>query len=172
VPNAAEPAFGWGADPDPASKSLSFEDFEEPMSRVPSLSSPFLLGFDEIERLLDRVAKGSDGYPPYNIERLARDGANPERLRITLAVAGFTRDELDVSIEENQLVIRGRQQDDKTRHYIHRGIAARQFQRTFVLADGMEVQGADLRNGLLSIDLVRPQPERIVKTIAINEHQD
>jgi HSP20 family molecular chaperone IbpA len=142
------------------------------MSRVPSLSSPFLLGFDEIERLLDRVTKGADGYPPYNIERLARDGANPERLRITLAVAGFTRDELDVSVEENQLVIRGRQNDDKDRHYIHRGIAARQFQRTFVLADGMEVQGADLKNGLLAIDLVRPQPERIVKTIAINEQED
>ncbi len=142
------------------------------MSRVPSLSSPFLLGFDEIERLLDRVTKGADGYPPYNIERLARDGANPERLRITLAVAGFTRDELDVSVEENQLVIRGRQIDDKDRHYIHRGIAARQFQRTFVLADGMEVQGADLKNGLLSIDLARPQPERIVKTIAISEQED
>ena len=142
------------------------------MSRVPSLSSPFLLGFDEIERLLDRVAKGADGYPPYNIERLPRDGVNPERLRITLAVAGFTRDELDVCVEENQLVIRGRQHDDKDRHYIHRGIAARQFQRTFVLADGMEVQGADLKNGLLSIDLVRPQAERIVKTIAINEQGD
>ena len=142
------------------------------MSRVPSLSSPFLLGFDEIERLLDRVTKGADGYPPYNIERLARDETNPERLRITLAVAGFTRDELVVSVEENQLVIRGRQQDDKTRQYIHRGIAARQFQRTFVLADGMEVQGADLKNGLLSIDLIRPHPERIVKSIAINEQQD
>jgi HSP20 family molecular chaperone IbpA len=141
------------------------------MTRVPSLSSPFLLGFDEIERILDRVAKGSDGYPPYNIERLPRDGQNPERLRITLAVAGFTRDQLDVSIEESQLVIRGRQQDDKTRHFLHRGIAARQFQRTFVLADGMEVLGADLRNGLLSIDLVRPQPERIVKSIAINAEE-
>jgi len=141
------------------------------MTRVPSLSSPFLLGFDEIERILDRVAKGSDGYPPYNIERLPRDGQNPERLRITLAVAGFTRDQLDVSIEENQLVIRGRQQDDKTRHFLHRGIAARQFQRTFVLAEGMEVLGADLRNGLLSIDLVRPQPERIVKSIAINAEE-
>ena len=97
------------------------------MSRVPSLSSPFLLGFDEIERVLDRVAKGADGYPPYNIERLPRDGQNPERLRITLAVAGFTRDQLDVSIEESQLVIRGRQQDDKTRQYLHRGIAARQI---------------------------------------------
>jgi HSP20 family molecular chaperone IbpA len=137
------------------------------MSRVPSLSSPFLLGFDEIERVLDRVAKGADGYPPYNIERLGREGQSPERLRITLAVAGFTRDQLDVTIEESQLVIRGRQQDDKTRQYLHRGIAARQFQRTFVLADGMEVLTADLKNGLLSIDLARPEPERVVKTIAI-----
>ncbi len=141
------------------------------MSRVPSLSSPFLLGFDEIERLLDRVAKGSDGYPPYNIERLARSAENPERLRITLAVAGFTRDQLDVCVEENQLVIRGRQHEDKDRHYIHRGIAARQFQRCFVLADGMEVQGADLKNGLLSIELIRPQAERIMRTIAINERE-
>ena len=141
------------------------------MSRVPSLSSPFLLGFDEIERALDRVAKAADGYPPYNIERLARDADTPERLRITLAVAGFTRDQLDVTIEENQLVIRGRQQDDKTRQYLHRGIAARQFQRTFVLADGMDVLGADLKNGLLSIDLARPEPERVAKTIAIREHE-
>jgi HSP20 family molecular chaperone IbpA len=141
------------------------------MSRVPSLSSPFLLGFDEIERVLDRVVKGADGYPPYNIERLAREGNSPERLRITLAVAGFTRDQLDVTIEESQLVIRGRQQDDKTRQYLHRGIAARQFQRTFVLAEGMEVLGADLRNGLLSIDLARPEPERIVKTISISESE-
>ena len=110
------------------------------MSRVPSLSSPFLLGFDEIERLLDRVTKGADGYPPYNIERMARDTHNPERLRITLAVAGFTRDQLDVCVEESQLVIRGRQQDDKTRQFLHRGIAARQFQRTFVLADGVEIE--------------------------------
>lgn len=138
------------------------------MSRVPSLSSPFLLGFDEIERVLDRVAKGADGYPPYNIERLAREGTSPERLRITLAVAGFTRDQLDVTVEESQLVIRGRQQDDKTRQYLHRGIAARQFQRTFVLADGIEVLGADLQNGLLSIDLARPEPERIVRSVAIN----
>jgi HSP20 family molecular chaperone IbpA len=140
------------------------------MSRVPSLSSPFLLGFDEIERALDRVTKGADGYPPYNIERLVRDADCPERLRITLAVAGFTRDQLDVSIEESQLVIRGRQQDDKARQYLHRGIAARQFQRTFVLADGMDVLGADLKNGLLSIDLARPEPERVVKTIAIKQH--
>src|SRR5438309_2171538 len=141
------------------------------MSRVLSFSSPFLLGFDEVERALDRVAKAADGYPPYNIERLAADRKSPERLRITLAVAGFTRDQLDVAIEENQLVIRGRQEDDKSRQYLHRGIAARQFQRSFVLADGMDVLGADLRNGLLSIDLARPQPERVVKTIDITESE-
>jgi HSP20 family molecular chaperone IbpA len=139
------------------------------MARVPSLSSPFLLGFDEIERALDRVAKAADGYPPYNIERMARENGRPERLRITLAVAGFAREELDVTIEENQLMIRGRQNDEQARHYLHRGIAARQFQRTFVLAEGMEVLGADLKNGLLSIDLARPEPERVVKTIAIND---
>ncbi len=139
------------------------------MSRVSSLSSPFLLGFDEIERVLDRVGKAADGYPPYNIERVARDANHPERLRITLAVAGFTRDQLDVTLEESQLVIRGRQQDDKSRQFLHRGIAARQFQRTFVLVEGMEVLGADLKNGLLSIDLVRPQPDRVVKSIAIRD---
>src|ERR1700756_1208747 len=149
---------------------VGYEGFET-MSRVPSLSSPFLLGFDEIERALDRVAKAADGYPPYNIERIARENGQPERLRITLAVAGFTRDQLDVTVEENQLVIRGRQQDEKARHYLHRGIAARHFQRTFVLAEGMLVLGADLKNGLLSIDLARPEPERVVKTIAINEHE-
>jgi HSP20 family molecular chaperone IbpA len=139
------------------------------MSRVPSLSSPFLIGFDEIERALDRAAKAADGYPPYNIERLARDERQPERLRITLAVAGFNHEQLEVTVEHSQLVIRGRQQDDKSRHYLHRGIAARQFQRTFVLADGMEVQGADLRNGLLSIDLIRPESEQTVRSIAITD---
>jgi HSP20 family molecular chaperone IbpA len=141
------------------------------MSRVPSLSSPFLIGFDQIERALDRVAKGADGYPPYNIERLPADANNPERLRITLAVAGFTSDQLEVTIEEKELVIRGRQQEDKGRHYLHRGIAARQFQRTFVLADGMEVRGADLKNGLLSIDLARPQPARVLRTVNITVHE-
>ena len=141
------------------------------MSRVSSLSSPFLLGFDEIERILDRVTKGSDGYPPYNIERVPRAGNIPERLRITLAVAGFTRDQLDVTLEESQLVIRGRQQDDKTRQYLHRGIAARAFQRSFVLAEGMEVLSAELKNGLLSIDLVRPQPERVVRSISIKDSE-
>ena len=138
------------------------------MSRAPSLHSPFLPGFDDIERALDRVTRAtSDGYPPYNIERLPRSEADPERLRITLAVAGFTREELDVSVEENQLVIRGRQQDDKDRQYLHRGIAARQFQRAFLLADGMQVLGADLKNGLLSVDLARPEPERVIRKINI-----
>ena len=141
------------------------------MSRVPSLSSPFLIGFDQIERALDRVAKGADGYPPYNIERLAPDQDKPERLRITLAVAGFTLDQLEVTVEENELVIRGRQQEDKARQYLHRGIAARQFQRVFVLADGMVVQCADLKNGLLSIDLARPEPARLVRNIRIEEHE-
>jgi HSP20 family molecular chaperone IbpA len=139
------------------------------MSRVPTLNSPFLLGFDDIERALDRVTRtASDGYPPYNIERLARTGTEPERLRITLAVAGFTRDQLEIVVEEQQLVIRGRQQDDKDRQYLHRGIAARQFQRTFLLAEGMQVLGADLRNGLLSVDLARPEPERVIRRIDIS----
>ncbi|MFM8648090.1 MAG: Hsp20 family protein [Methylocystis sp.] len=134
----------------------------------PPLNSPFLLGFDEIERALDRVTRSAaDGYPPYNIERLPRNETHPERLRIVLAVAGFTREQLDVSVEENQLVIRGRQADYRERHFLHRGIAARQFQRAFLLAEGMQVLGADLVNGLLSVDLVRPEPERIIKKIDI-----
>ena len=138
------------------------------MTRMPTLNSPFMLGFDEIERALDRVARGgSEGYPPYNIERLQREGEQPERLRITLAVAGFTRDQLEITLEESQLVVRGRQIDDKARQYLHRGIAARQFQRSFLLAEGMRVLGADLVNGLLCIDLVRPEPERVVQRINI-----
>jgi HSP20 family molecular chaperone IbpA len=138
------------------------------MTRMTTLNSPFLLGFDDIERALDRVTRSaSDGYPPYNIERLPRSETAPERLRITLAVAGFTREQLEVTLEENQLVIRGRQQDDKERQYLHRGIAARQFQRAFLLADGMRVLGADLSNGLLSVDLVRPEPERVIRKIDI-----
>ena len=141
------------------------------MSRLTLLSSPLLLGFEEIERLVDRVGKsGADGYPPYNIERLVRSEAAPERLRITLAVAGFTRAQLDVTVEDNQLFVRGRQDDDKSREYLHRGIAARQFQRTFVLADGIEVRSADMENGLLIIDLVRHEPDRLVRKIEIG-HQ-
>lgn len=138
------------------------------MSRTSILSSPLLLGFEQIEQVLDRVGKASgDGYPPYNIERLDGSDVTAERLRITLAVAGFTRDQLDVTVEDNQLTIRGRQEDDKSREFLHRGIAARQFQRTFVLAEGIEVRNADLENGLLAIDLERPEPERLSRTIEI-----
>ena len=140
------------------------------MARMSVLSSPLLLGFDEIERLIDRLGKhGGDGYPPYNIERVksAMDGS--ELLRITLAVAGFSRDDLEITLEDNQLSIRGKQVDDTEREYLYRGIAARQFHRTFVLADGIEVRSADLANGLLSVDLIRHEPERLVRTITIGE---
>ncbi len=138
------------------------------MSRISSLSSPFLLGFDEVERTLDRVAKSADGYPPYNVERIDAAPGSPLRLRITLAVAGFSSEELEVALEEKELTIRGRQVEDaEARIFLHRGIAARQFQRTFVLAEGMNVLGAELRNGLLSIDLVRPEPTRQAKRIDI-----
>jgi HSP20 family molecular chaperone IbpA len=149
------------------------------MSRLPVLSSPLLLGFDEIERLIERVGKaGAEGYPPYNIERISLAGAEDshsaappqtELLRITLAVAGFTRDQLEITMEDNQLIVRGRQEDDKSRVYLHRGIAARQFVRTFVLADGIEVKTADLVDGLLAIDLVRHEPDRIVRRIQISK---
>lgn len=138
------------------------------MSRMPPFSSPLLLGFDAMEKTVERLAKNGDGYPPYNIERLKPVDGAPERLRITLAVAGFSDCDLDVSTEENQLVVRGKQTDDSERDFIHRGIAARQFQRTFVLADGMRVVGANLRNGLLAVDLDRPQPERLVRKINIS----
>jgi HSP20 family molecular chaperone IbpA len=137
------------------------------MSR-PALSSPLLLGFDNIERMLDRLAKGGDGYPPYNVERFAAAGDSPERLRITLAVAGFTAEQLGVTIEEGKLVIRGRQTEETDRIFLHRGIAARQFQRVFVLAEGMEVLTADLSQGLLTVDLVRPQKEAAVRKIDIS----
>jgi HSP20 family molecular chaperone IbpA len=138
------------------------------MTRMTMLSSPFLLGFEEIERALDRATKcGADGYPPYNIERLARDGETPERIRISLAVAGFSRDQLEITVESGQLVIRGKQTEEKERVFLHRGIAARQFQRCFLLADGMQAIGADLENGLLSIDLARPEPQRATRKIEI-----
>jgi HSP20 family molecular chaperone IbpA len=138
------------------------------MVRVTALTSPLLLGFDDLERALDKVSKtGTDGYPPYNIERIAAVGSDPEKLRITLAVAGFSHDQIEVTVEESQLTIRGRQQEDKTREYLHRGIAARQFQRGFLLADGMQVKSAELAQGLLCVDLVRPQPELMVRKIQI-----
>ncbi len=137
------------------------------MPSTPYLSSPFMLGFEDIERLLQRVSKTADGYPPYNVERIVLEGDEPALLRITLAVAGFGDNEIEVTVEDNELTVSGRQQDDTSRDYLHRGIAARQFQRKFVLADGMEVTGADLKDGLLSIDLVRLEPERKVRRIPI-----
>jgi HSP20 family molecular chaperone IbpA len=131
-------------------------------------SSPLLLGFDAMEKTLERLAKTGDSYPPYNIERLSGTDGKTERLRITLAVAGFAESDLDVTTEENQLVVRGRQTDDTEREFLHRGIAARQFQRCFVLADGMRVIAAELKNGLLSIDLDRPESERLVRKINIS----
>ena len=133
------------------------------MSRLSLFNSPLLLGFDHFERALDRVSKvSSDGYPPYNIEQLGENA-----LRITLAVAGFSMGDLAITIEDNQLVIRGKQTDDAQRVYLHRGIAARQFQRSFVLAEGIEVSGAWLDNGLLHVDLVRPEVESRVRTVEI-----
>ena len=140
------------------------------MSRMSLLNHPLLLGFEEIERVLDQITKGSgDGYPPYNIERISGEANKDETIRITLAVAGFTKDQLDITIEDSQLIIRGKQTDEKSKQFLHRGIAARQFQRTFVLAEGIEVQNADLENGLLSIELARPEPERLVRKIDIHE---
>jgi HSP20 family molecular chaperone IbpA len=137
------------------------------MSRVPLFNSPLLLGFDQLERTLDRLAKNAEGYPPYNIERTGENG-----LRITLAVAGFTTDDLIIELVENQLSVRGKQSDDTTRVFLHRGIAARQFQRAFMLADGIEVMGARLDNGLLSIDLARPHAEPRIRTIRIDAGPD
>ncbi|HTZ70572.1 MAG TPA: Hsp20 family protein [Acetobacteraceae bacterium] len=127
-------------------------------------TSPLFLGFDHLEQMLERASKNSaDGYPPYNIEQ-----TGPAGLRISLAVAGFTMDDLQITQEDNQLVIRGRQTDDtQGRVFLHRGIAARQFQRAFVMAEGIEVKGAWLDNGLLHIDLARPQPETKVRHIEI-----
>jgi HSP20 family molecular chaperone IbpA len=137
------------------------------MNRTVYFNSPFLLGFEHLERLLERTAKSAgDGYPPYNIEQ-----SSEERLRITLAVAGFARDELGVTVEGRQLVIRGKQGEANDKTFLHRGIAARQFQRAFVLAEGIEVTGAELENGLLMIELARPQSESVIRTIDIRAHK-
>jgi HSP20 family molecular chaperone IbpA len=133
------------------------------MNRSAAFNSPFLLGFEHLERLLERTAKSAgDAYPPYNIEQ-STDG----NLRIAVAVAGFDSGDLSVTVEENQLVIRGKQTDAADKTFLHRGIAARQFQRSFVLAEGIEVTGATLENGLLTVELHRPQPETVVRTIEI-----
>ena len=135
------------------------------MSKLTLGTHPFLLGFDQLERLVERTAKADNGYPPYNIEQLG-DNA----FRITLAVAGFGEDDLTITVEDRQLVVRGKQADERDdRVFLHRGIAARQFQRTFLLAEGVEVAGAELTNGLLHVDLKRSVPESIVKTIRIEK---
>jgi HSP20 family molecular chaperone IbpA len=136
------------------------------MSRVSLFSAPFLLGFDTFEERLDRLAKAADSYPPYNIERMPEaDGS--ERFLISIAVAGFGANELDVTSEDNTLVVRGRQKDDPARQYLHRGIAARQFQRSFLLADGVIVEEATLRDGMLIISVLRPKPEKVARRIEI-----
>ncbi len=134
------------------------------MSRISLGTHPYLLGFDQLERMAERAAKGADGYPPYNIEHFAPDG-----FRITLAVAGFAEDDLSITVEDRQLVIRGRQtEEDDDRVFLHRGIAARAFQRSFVLADGVDVTKARLENGLLNVDLKRVQPQQVVQNIPIS----
>lgn len=136
------------------------------MTRIPPFSSPLMIGFEAVERQIERLSKSGEGYPPYNIERVIEE--NGALLRITLAVAGFTDDDLDITTEDNQLMIRGRQKDDtEGRDFLHRGIAARQFQRSFLLADGMRVQGAELENGLLIIELIQPKLEQLIKKVPI-----
>jgi len=135
------------------------------MTKLTLGTHPFLLGFDQLERLVERTAKSENGYPPYNIEQVSENA-----FRITLAVAGFGDDDLSITIENRQLVVRGKQIDDSAdRVFLHRGIAARQFQRTFLLADGVEVAGASMENGLLHIDLARAVHDEVVQTIRINK---
>lgn len=137
------------------------------MTKLTFAAHPFLLGFDQLERLVERTAKsGNDGYPPFNIEQSSENG-----FRITLAVAGFREPDLSITVEDRQLVIRGRQSEDadEGRVFLHRGIAARAFQRTFVLADGVEVAGARTENGLLHVDLERALPQKVVQTIQITK---
>lgn len=136
------------------------------MSKISLGAHPYLLGFDQLERLAERAAKGAEGYPPYNIEHIAPDG-----FRISLAVAGFSEDDLAVTTEDRQLVVRGRQPEaDDSRVFLHRGIAARAFQRSFVLADGVEVKSARMENGLLHVDLTRVTPHQVVQTIPISRN--
>ncbi|MEI4197166.1 Hsp20 family protein [Roseovarius sp. E0-M6] len=136
------------------------------MTKLSLGAHPYMLGFEQLERLLERSAKsGNEGYPPFNIEQTSANS-----YRITLAVAGFGEDDLSVAVEDRQLVIRGRQSDDtEERIFLHRGIAARQFQRSFVLADGVEVGTAVMENGLLHVDLTRAEPETVVQTIRIEK---
>jgi HSP20 family molecular chaperone IbpA len=139
------------------------------MSRVAVFSSPLLLGFDQLEHLLDQASKAGDGYPPYNIERLTEPLEGAERWLITLAVAGFGSADLDVTVDGKQLIVKGKTRDEAKRDFMHRGIAGRSFLRSFVLADGMDVTKAELKNGLLVIALHRPPPSHTLKTIAVTE---
>lgn len=129
---------------------------------ISPFQNPFLLGFDGLEDLLFRVAKGADSFPPYNVEQL-----DESSLRMSLAVAGYQEEDLDIAQENNQLIIRGHQENDETRHYLHRGIAARNFIKTFILADGIKIESAHLDNGLLIIDLKRPKMEKLIRQIPI-----
>ena len=134
------------------------------MTKMTLGTHPYLLGFDQLERLAERAAKGAEGYPPYNIEHQGPDG-----FRITLAVAGFSEEDLALTLEDRQLVVRGRQTEpEEERVFLHRGIASRAFQRSFVLADGVEVVGAQIENGLLHVDLRRERPQQVVQTIPIS----
>lgn len=137
------------------------------MTRVSLFSAPFLLGFDAFGERFDRLAKAAEGYPPYNIERITT-GEGDETYTIAIAVAGFSRNDLEVIGEDNQLIVRGRQKDEGTREYLHRGIAARQFQRTFLLADGMKIEGAELRDGLLIVTVYRPVTRPVTRRIEIS----
>ena len=138
------------------------------MTRISLFNSPFLLGFDHFERTIDRISKNpTEGYPPYNIEQIGSSG-----LRITLAVAGFSKENLSVSVEDNQLTIRGKQIEDDQRIYLHRGIATRQFQRVFILAEGIEVEGSEYANGLLHVNLSRPHQERRIRIIDIRDEEN
>jgi len=136
------------------------------MSRISVFSAPFLLGFDSFEERVDRLAKSADGYPPHNIERSVEDDGT-ERFLISIAVAGFSAGELEVTAEDNQIVVRGKQKEEPGRHYLHRGIAARQFQRSFLLADGMIVKDATLGHGMLVVALERPQTPKVARRIEI-----
>ena len=136
------------------------------MSRVSMFSAPFLLGFEAFEERVDRLAKAADGYQPYNIERRI-EADESEAFLISIAVAGFSDTDLEVVVEDNLLLVRGRQKDETEREFLHRGIAARQFQRSFLLADGMQVTDATLRNGLLSVSAVRPKAAKLPRRIAI-----
>lgn len=137
------------------------------MQNTNSFNNPFMLGFDELENMLLRISKGSENFPPYNIEQI-----DSRYLRITLAVAGYQEEELEVSLEENQLIIRGHQNNDPNRHYLHRGIAGRSFLKSFVLAEGLKIEGAFLEHGLLNIDLKRPEKQKKAQKITIQTRKN